>query len=111
MNNLSGRLNKKIEFWQNIQTEKRNELGQKAWENQKVKTAWAEVKPQTGSLLSGRAAESTLSRTTHKITVRYDTRIKEDMWVIADGRRYEILYILDPYLSGEVMEIFCEVVI
>lgn len=111
MNNLSGRLNKKIEFWQNIQTEKRNEIGQKAWENQKVKRAWAEVKPQTGSLLSGRAAESTLSRTTHKITVRYDARIKEDMWVVADGRRYEILYILDPYLSGEVMEIFCEVVI
>ena len=76
-----------------------------------MKDVWAEVKPQTGSLLSGRAAESTLSRTTHKITVRYDSRITLGMWFMAGGQRYEILYILDPYLTGEVLEIFCEVVI
>lgn len=111
MNNISGRLNRKIELWQHVQTEEKNSIGQKKWEETKVKDVWAEVKPQTGSLLSGRAAESTLSRTTHKITVRYDSSITPGMWFMAGGQRYEILYILNPYLTGEVLEIFCEVVI
>lgn len=111
MVNLSGRLNRKIEIWHNAMTEERNSIGQKKWAEAKLKTAWAEVKPQTGGLLSGRAAESTLARTTHKITIRYDNRVKEGMWIMANGQRYDILYILDPYLNGEVMEIFCEVIV
>ena len=97
MNNISGRLNRKIELWQHVQTEEKNSIGQKKWEETKVKDVWAEV--------------STLSRTTHKITVRYDSSITPGMWFMAGGQRYEILYILDPYLTGEVLEIFCEVVI
>lgn len=111
MENISGRLKRKIELWQNVQTEERNNIGQKIWNPEKIKDLWAEVKPQTGSLLSGRAAESTLSRTTHKITIRYDENVKSDMWFQYNGERYDILYILDPFLTHECLEIFCEVVV
>ena len=32
MNNVSGRLNRKIELWQHVQTEEKNSIGQKKWE-------------------------------------------------------------------------------
>lgn len=41
MNNISGRLNRKIELWQNVQTEEKNSIGQKKWEETKVKAVWA----------------------------------------------------------------------
>jgi len=67
------------------------------------------VTPQTGSLLSGRAAETTISRTTHKVTIRYRKGLTEDMWLEIEGETYDILYILDPYMRHEWLEIFCEV--
>jgi hypothetical protein len=33
------------------------------------------------------------------------------MWLIIDGKRYNILYTMDPYLNHERLEIFTEVVI
>lgn len=110
MRNLSGRLNRKIEFWKHTITEERNEIGQKIWKEEKAKTVWAEVRPQTGSLLSGRAAGTELERTTHKITIRYDSEVQPDWWIVARGERYQILYILNPYLANETLELFCEVV-
>ena len=70
-----------------------------------------DVIPQTGSLLSGRTADTTLSRTTHKIVMRYCKDITPDMWFVYDGIRYNILYIMDPYLDHERLEIFCEVLL
>lgn len=72
---------------------------------------WASVIPQTGSLLSGRAAETQLSRTTHKVVIRYRNDIKPDMWLMIGGQRYNILYILDPFLKHVSLEIFCEVTV
>ena len=76
-------------------------LGQYPVEPERVATVWCSVTPQTGSLLSGRPAETQLSRTTHKVTIRYRKGIT--------GETYDILYILDPYLRHETLEIFCEV--
>lgn len=110
MRNLAGRLNRKIELWENVKTENLNAIGQTAWKEQKVCELWAEVRPQTGSLLN-RTAETKLSRTTHKIIIRYNKEISPGMWFTADGQRYEILYILDPYLAHDTLEVFCEVLI
>lgn len=74
-----------------------------------VATVWCQVVPQTGSLLSGRQGETAISRTTHKIVIRYRKGITEDMWFEVDGVRYDILYILDPYLKHVQLECFCEV--
>ena len=35
MNNISGRLNRKIELWQHVLTEEKNSIGQKKWEETK----------------------------------------------------------------------------
>lgn len=109
--NLSTILKDEVELWRNEKTVEMDELGQYPIVPKKFKDVWVGVIPQTGSLLAGRAAETTLSRTTHKVVARYDGEIKEDMWFMIDNKRYDILYILDPYLNKERLEIFCEVVI
>lgn len=79
-------------------------------EDKLLTTVYAGVIPQTGSLLKGRTADTTLSRTTHKIITRYRKDIIQDMWFMYEGVRYDILYIMDECLNHERLEIFCEVV-
>ena len=43
------------------------------------------------------------------MTIRYRKGVTPDMWMEIQGQRYEILYILDPYLRHETLELFCEV--
>lgn len=108
--NLTSKLTRKLALWRNVQSVEMNELGQFPIVETHIKTIWGGIVPQTGQLLSGRAADTSLSRTTHKIIVRYDPSILPSDWFIYGGSRYEILYILDPYLNHERLEIFCEVV-
>ena len=89
--------------------EEKDETGQYPAEEQTVAAVWCQVVPQTGSLLTGRPGETVLARTTHKIVMRYRKDITPDMWVEVDGERYDILYILDPYLKHISLELFCEV--
>ena len=107
---LSSMCNKQLEFWQRGKSEVKNELGQYPMTDTKCLTLWGNITPQTGSLLNGRTADTTLTRTTHKITVRYNQNITSDMWIVYNNTRYNILYILDPYEDGERLEIFAEVV-
>lgn len=108
---LSSMLTKRVEIWHNVKSDTKDRLGQYPTEDKLYKVAYAGVIPQTGSLLNGRAADTTLSRTTHKIVMRYTKNITPDMWFMYDGVRYNILYILDPYLDHERLEVFCEVVV
>lgn len=110
-NGLSTMLNRRVEIWRQARSDERDKLGQRPKVDELYATVWAGVIPQTGSLLSGRTAETTLSRTTHKILLRYRDDIVPSMWVKVDGVRYDILYILDPNLDHERLELFCEVVI
>lgn len=87
----------------------KDESGQYPAEEQTVARVWCQVVPQTGSLLSGRPGETALARTTHKIVIRYRKGITPDMWLEVEGEKYDILYILDPYLRHISLEIFCEV--
>jgi len=89
--------------------DEKDETGQYPAEEQTVAAVWCQVVPQTGSLLTGRPGETVLARTTHKIVMRYRKDITPDMWVEVDGERYDILYILDPYLKHISLELFCEV--
>ena len=107
---ITSKLNRRVEVWRRAKSTTRNELNQFDYVDSKVKTIWAAVVPQTGTLLSNRPADTLLTQTTHKIICRYDPLIKKDMWLIYEGERYDILYILDPYLSHDSLEIFCRVV-
>lgn len=106
---LSSMLQHKAELWHNREAEEMDELGQYPIEPTLLGQLYCAVIPQTGSLLSGRMADTTLSRTTHKVVIRYRGDITPDMWLMIEGQRYEILYVLDPYLNKERLEIFCEV--
>lgn len=37
MNNLAGKLNKKIELWGNVETAEKNSINQNVWQEQKIK--------------------------------------------------------------------------
>lgn len=108
--NLSSILRNKVELWHYAAAADENVLGQHELTPSKIKDVWAAVIPQTGSLLRGRVADTTLARTTHKIVTRYDTAITTDCWFIISGVKYNILYPMDPYLNHERLEVFCEVV-
>ena len=108
---LTNVLNKRLELWHRVKSTEKNRLGQYPVEDKLFTTVWAGVIPQTGSLLKGRTADTTLSKTTHKILTRYRKDITPDMWFMYDGVRYNILYIMDTDLNHERLEIFCEVVI
>ena len=108
-NRLATELNKRVEIWHSVRSSVKDALGQYPIVDTLYTETYAAIIPQTGSLLTGRAADTTLSRTTHKIKLRYRNDIVPDMWVKADGVRYDILYILDPNLDHERLELFCEV--
>lgn len=108
--NLTTLLNKRVELWRNATSDERNVFGQYARVEERAATMWAAVIPQTGSLLSGRTADTTLSRTTHKFVIRYREDIKPSDWFVYKGERYNILYALDPYANHERLEVYCEAV-
>ena len=68
---LSSMLNKRVEVWHTVKSTVKDRLGQYPQEDELYRTAYAGVIPQTGSLLSGRTADTTLSRTTHKIVTTF----------------------------------------
>lgn len=108
-NRLATQLNKRVEIWHRVASDTRNELGQKPVEDRLFDTVYAGIIPQTGSLLTGRTADTDLSRTTHKVIMRYRADLSPDMWIIVEKVRYDILYIMDPFLNHERLEVFCEV--
>lgn len=108
---LSSMLKNRLEIWGIETAKEKNKLGQYPKQEKKLFDLWGAILPQTGGLLNGRPADTTLTRTTHKIICRYTDKIKSSNWIVYNGVRYDILYIQDPYLNGERLEIFCEVVI
>lgn len=108
---LSSMLKNRIEVWGNDFVEEKNRLGQRPKVEKKLFDIYAAVIPQTGSLISGRQADTVLTKTTHKIICRYNPKITSANWLVYKGERYNIIYVQDPYLNNERMECFCEVVI
>ena len=101
---LSTLLQHQAEIHANRKSTTMNELGQYPIVDTVISNMYCGVIPQTGGLLSG-------AKTTHKIVCRYRNDIEPDMWLIIEGQKYNILYVMDPYLNKERLEIFTEVVI
>lgn len=102
---LSSKLDKRIEVWGKVEV--LDEYLQTTYEDVKLKTIWAQIVPQTAKLQS-QQAETILTDTTHKIIVRYAAGkdIKQDQWIILNGRRFDINFILNPYEANVSLEIF-----
>ena len=103
-------MNRKIEVWGTVEFE--NELGEIDYTIAKIKTIWASIVPQTGSLQKTQA-ETILTNTTHKIIVRYGSGkdIKESDFIMFREKRFDIKFILNPYFKDETLEIFTEQVL
>jgi len=101
---------KRIEIWGNVKFT--NELGEIDYTTAKIKTIWASIVPQTGSLQKTQA-ETILTNTTHKIIARYlsGKNIKDSDFIMFRERRYDIKFILNPYFKDETLEIFTEQVL
>lgn len=106
----SGKLNKKIEVWKKEKTGDIDATGADETKDTLIFKKWASIEPRTGSLMTGRAQETILSKTTHKITMRYSDKVTSDCWLIYDGHRFDIDYIL-PDFSKSWLDIYAQEVI
>lgn len=104
----AGKLRHKVELWGKLKI--KNELNEWDYKPTKIKDINAEIIPQTGNLQRQQGIETILSKTTHKLVIRYlsGKDISQDQWFIYRNHRFDILYILNPYFSNEKLEIFCE---
>lgn len=103
----SGDLRNRVDIYGNVKFE--NELGETSYKFEKIKSVWASVVPQTGSLQK-QQADTILTNVTHKVIVRYidGKDITKDMQIYFRDHRFEIRYILNPYFRNETLEIFCQ---
>lgn len=108
----TGDLRHRIDVYGNVKYE--NELGETSFKFGKVKTIWANIIPQTGSLQK-QTGDTILTNVTHKIEVRYAAGkdITKDMQIFFEDKnqkvhRYEIKYTLNPFFRNETIEIFCQ---
>lgn len=108
---LSSMLKNRLEVWAIKTAKEKNKLGQYPKQEKKQFEVYGAILPQTGGLLNNRPADTVLTRTTHKIVCRYTKNITSANWFVYKGTRYNILYILDPYMNNERLECYCEVVI
>lgn len=108
---LSSMLKNRLEVWRNTTSDTKNRLGQFAKIDVKVMSVYGAILPQTGGLLNNRPADTLLTRVTHKIVVRYTDKIKSSDWILYKGHRYDIIYILDPYMNNERLELYCEEIV
>jgi len=109
--NNPGQMRHRIEIWHTVASEERNELGADGVKEALLMRRWAKMESRTGSLLTGRAADTMLSKTTHKFTVRYTKEITPACWILYDGRRFNIDYVNDPDFTKQWLEIFVQEVI
>lgn len=106
----ANKLKKKISILGNVEVE--NRLGETTIEFEPIKTIWAEIVPQTGSLQK-QVADTILTNVTHKIKVRFTAGkdITKEMEIQYNGHKFEIKYILNPYFENKWLEIFVQEVL
>lgn len=106
----AGRLRHRVDVYKKVK--KVNEQGKTVYVDEFMKHLNCEIVPQTGNMIRSQA-DTMLTQCTHKIICRYfsATEITKDMHITYKGRRFDIIYMLNPYESNESMEIFCKEVL
>lgn len=106
---LANRLNKRVEVWGVVDVE--NEIGAIEKRPSKIKTIWASIIPQTGSMGTREGTE--FAKMTHKIIVRHSAGcdVTTSHFLKYAGRRYDVLYTLNPYEANKEVELFTREII
>ena len=106
MDNLSRRLCNKIEVWGSVECE--NELGEKDYYFQNIKSIWAEIKPVNGAIktITGDIIQADMK---YKFTIRSNSikGLKNDMFFKYKGQRYDIDYSIPNFKYKDSIEIYC----
>nr|DAS71220.1 MAG TPA: Putative head tail adaptor [Caudoviricetes sp.] len=106
-----GELRHPIEIWENKITETTNRVGEEKEAPELVATVFAKLEFRGGGLLTGRAADSVLSKTTQKFTYAYNAYpdlLADKNWIEYRGKKYDILYILNEGERDEYLQVFTE---
>lgn len=106
MDNLSRRLNNKIEVWGMIECE--NELEEVDVQPNKIKSIWAEIKCTTGNVktVTGNILQVDIK---YKITIRSNSlkELTNDMYFMYKGQKYNIDYSIPNFKYNDSIEIYC----
>lgn len=115
-----GRLNRRIEIWELSPTED-DELHAQTVEPVLLKKVWAQISPKTGSMLTGRAADTILTKTTHEVRMRQISAAqmtkgcyliyRERMGGIVKEHRFDIDYMLPPTYGDDLIQVFVQEVL
>jgi head-tail adaptor len=97
---LASQLNNRIEIWRDVKTE--GDLGD-TLEPILLKKVWADMIPTGGSLKDG-DGDTEYNEGNFKIKVRKGD-FKTSDWIIYQGQRYDIKYILPNFNKNNYMEI------
>lgn len=105
-----GKYNRLIEIWQDKDGEEIDELGNKIAVPEKIGETFAHFKSLLGTLLTGRAADTVVSKTTFKITWPYynfPEVIPGIQYIKFEGKKFNIDYSLDDEFKHEELQVFC----
>lgn len=110
MINLSEKLNCRIDVYG--KQEIKNQLEETDYKYCKIKSVWANIKPQSGKELSSQG-NSTYAEISHKFIVRTKSIpvLTNDMFFLFQGQKYEIKYFYPNYLLKNQVEIYCRLVV
>lgn len=97
-----------VEIIEQEKTDKKNKLGEQITRKVVKATIFASFENKTGNMLYGRAGDSKLSNTTHKISYRYENYpyLKETQTIRINNQNYNIEYIDDLDNKHEIIEVF-----
>ena len=104
----SGKYRHIVEVIETEGTGEKNKLGEEIMQDVVKATIFASFENKTGNMLYGRAGDSKLANTTHKITYRYDNYplLNEKQKIRINNQMYAIEYIDDLDNRHEVIEVF-----
>ena len=104
----SGDFRHLVEVLEKTETGKIDRSGQEIFEYITVGSFFADFKNKTGNMLYGRAGDSKLAKTTHKITYRYQNfpNLNEEQIIKINNQTYKIEYIDNLDNMNDKMEVF-----
>lgn len=108
--NLSEKLNCRIDVY--AKQEIKNLLGETDYTYCRIKSIWANIKPQGGRELDGQG-NTIYAEISHKFIVRAKSisGLTNDMFFLFQGQKYEIKYFYPNYLLKNQVEIYCRLVV
>lgn len=96
----------RLEVWGNVAFE--NELAEKDYKPEKIKSIWCEIIPITGYTQNKEGGQDN-SVTKFKIKVRDKAiiNLSKDMFFMFKGQKYDIDYFIPNFKTRNEIEIFC----